>query len=84
MSTLAMQAADPLLRYCFDITIGCTFTDRTLSFDSNQESQNGLLVVAGVDYTVNNFGTTSFKLYGVAVLSSGIQTAALIGMPPVA
>ena len=59
-----MQAADPLLRYYFDIKIGCTFADRTISFDSNQESQNGLLVVAGVDYTVNNFGTTSFKLYG--------------------
>ena len=64
MSTLAMQAADPLLRYYFDIKIGCTFADRTISFDSNQDSQDGLLLEAGVDYTVNNFGTTSFKLYG--------------------
>ena len=44
--------------------IGYTFTDDTVSVESNQESQNGLLVEAGVDYTVNNFGTTSFKLYG--------------------
>jgi len=35
-----------------------------VSVESNQESQNGLLVEAGVDYTVNNFGTTSFKVYG--------------------
>ena len=35
-----------------------------MSVESNQESQNGLLVEAGVDYTVNNFGTTSFKWYG--------------------
>ncbi len=64
MSTLAMQAADPLLRYYFDIKIDYGFTDDTVSVELNQESHNGLLVEAGVDYTVNNFGTTSFKLYG--------------------
>ncbi|KZR69458.1 hypothetical protein PMIT1313_01145 [Prochlorococcus marinus str. MIT 1313] len=44
--------------------IGYTFTDDTVSVESNHESQNGLLVEAGVDYTINNFGTTSFKVYG--------------------
>ncbi|WP_413350033.1 autotransporter domain-containing protein [Prochlorococcus sp. MIT 0702] len=44
--------------------IGYTFTDRTISVDSNQDSQDGLLLEAGVDYTINNFGTTSFKVYG--------------------
>ncbi|WP_413359825.1 hypothetical protein [Prochlorococcus sp. MIT 1201] len=54
-----------------------------MSVESNQESQNGLLVEAGVDYTVNNFGTTSFKLYGRGVLEFWDAIAAPIGVPPV-
>ena len=44
--------------------MGYIFTDDTVSVESNQKSQNGLLVEGGVDYMINNFVTTSFKVYG--------------------
>ena len=46
--------------------IGYKFSKKTVSFDSQLETQNGALLEAGLDYTVQNFNRTSVKLFGRA------------------
>ena len=44
--------------------IGYKFTDKTASFDSQLGTENGALIEAGLDYTVQNFNGVFVKLYG--------------------
>lgn len=44
-------------------SIGYSFTNRTVAFNSNQSNQNGALIEAGLDYTIANINSTSFKVY---------------------
>jgi outer membrane autotransporter protein len=44
-------------------TIGYRFTDREVGFNSEQQNQNGALIEAGLDYTIANINSTSFKVY---------------------
>jgi outer membrane autotransporter protein len=43
--------------------IGYKFTNQTVDFDSQLETQNGALIEAGLDYTIQNFNRTSLKVY---------------------
>jgi len=43
--------------------IGYKFTNQTVDFDSQLETQNGALIEAGLDYTIQNFNRTSVKVY---------------------
>lgn len=43
--------------------IGYKFTKKTATFDSELETQNGALIEAGLDYTIQNFNSTSVKVY---------------------
>ena len=44
--------------------IGYKFTKKTANFDSQLGTENGALIEAGLDYTVQNFNGISVKLYG--------------------
>jgi autotransporter-associated beta strand protein len=44
--------------------IGYKFTNKTVNFDSQLGTENGALIEAGLDYTVQNFNGVSVKLYG--------------------
>ena len=44
--------------------IGYKFTNKTVNFDSQLGTENGALLEAGLDYTVQNFNGISVKLYG--------------------
>ena len=44
--------------------IGYKFTNKTATFDSLLGTENGALIEAGLDYTVQNFSGVSVKLYG--------------------
>ena len=44
--------------------IGYKFTNKTVNFDSQLATENGALVEAGLEYTVQNFNRVSVKLYG--------------------
>ena len=44
--------------------IGYKFTKKTATFDSQLGTENGALLEAGLDYTVQNFNGISVKLYG--------------------
>ena len=44
--------------------IGYKFTNKTVNFDSQLGTENGALIEAGLDYTVQNFNRVSVKLYG--------------------
>ena len=44
--------------------IGYKFTKKTVNFDSQLGTENGALIEAGLDYTVQNFNSVSVKLYG--------------------
>ena len=44
--------------------IGYKFTKKTVNFDSQLGTENGALLEAGLDYTVQNFNGISVKLYG--------------------
>ena len=44
--------------------IGYKFTKKTANFDSQLGTENGALLEAGLDYTVQNFNGISVKLYG--------------------
>ena len=44
--------------------IGYKFTKKTVDFDSDLESQNGALIEAGLDYTIQNHNSTAWKIYG--------------------
>ena len=44
--------------------IGYKFTKKTANFDSQLGTENGALLEAGLDYTVQNFNGVSVKLYG--------------------
>ncbi|MCB4389849.1 autotransporter domain-containing protein [Synechococcus sp. MU1617] len=44
--------------------IGYNFTKKTVNFDSQLGTENGALLEAGLDYTVQNFNGISVKLYG--------------------
>jgi hypothetical protein len=44
--------------------IGYNFTKKTVNFDSQLGTENGALIEAGLDYTVQNFNGVSVKLYG--------------------
>ena len=44
--------------------IGYKFTKKTVNFDSQLGTENGALIEAGLDYTVQNFNHVSVKLYG--------------------
>ena len=44
--------------------IGYEFTKKTVNFDSQLGTENGALLEAGLDYTVQNFNGISVKLYG--------------------
>lgn len=46
-----------------DQTIGYAFTNKTVGVPSNQEDVNGALVEVGLDYTIANLNSTSWKLY---------------------
>ena len=36
---------------------------RSTTIESNQQDKNGVLLEAGIDYSINNLDTTSWKLY---------------------
>jgi outer membrane autotransporter protein len=44
--------------------IGYKFTNKTATFDSQLGTENGALIEAGLDYTVQNVNGISVKLYG--------------------
>ena len=44
--------------------IGYKFTNKTATFDSQLGTENGALIEAGLDYTVQNVNGVSVKLYG--------------------
>ena len=44
--------------------IGYKFTNKTVDFDSELETQNGALIEAGLDYTIQNHNITAWKIYG--------------------
>ena len=44
--------------------IGYKFTNKTVNFESQLGTENGALLEAGLDYTVQNFNGVSVKLYG--------------------
>jgi outer membrane autotransporter protein len=44
--------------------IGYKFTNKTVDFESQLGTENGALIEAGLDYTVQNFNGVSVKLYG--------------------
>ena len=44
--------------------IGYKFTNKTVNFDSQLGTENGALLEAGLDYTVQNFNGISVKLDG--------------------
>ena len=44
-------------------TIGYRFTDDTVEIDSTNEDTNGVLVEAGLDYTIANINNSSYKVY---------------------
>ena len=44
--------------------IGYKFTNKTVDFESQLGTENGALLEAGLDYTVQNFNGISVKLYG--------------------
>ena len=44
--------------------IGYRFTNKTVNFDSELDTQNGALIEAGLDYSVQNVNGVSVKLYG--------------------
>ena len=44
--------------------IGYKFTNKTVAFDSELETQNGVLIEAGLDYTIQNNNSTAWKIYG--------------------
>ena len=44
--------------------IGYKFTNKTVNFASQLETQHGALLEAGLDYTIQNNNNTSVKLYG--------------------
>ena len=44
--------------------IGYKFTNQTVDFESQLGTENGALIEAGLDYTVQNFNGVSVKLYG--------------------
>lgn len=46
-----------------DQSIGYSFTDRKVDFNSNQSNENGALFEAGLDYTIANLNATSLKVY---------------------
>ena len=46
-----------------DQVVGYSFSDREISIDSLNEDTNGLLVEAGLDYSVANVGSTSYKVF---------------------
>ena len=39
------------------------YTGRSLGIPIVQDNENGILLEGGVDYTINNLGSTSFKLF---------------------
>ena len=43
--------------------IGYKFTKKTATFDSELGTENGALIEAGLDYTIQNFNSTSVKVY---------------------
>jgi outer membrane autotransporter protein len=44
--------------------IGYKFTKKTVGFDSDLETQNGALIEAGLDYTIQNHTSIAWKIYG--------------------
>ncbi len=44
-------------------TIGYRFTDDTVNIDSINEDTNGVLVEGGLDYTIANLNSSSYKVY---------------------
>ena len=44
-------------------TIGYRFTDNTVDIDSTNEDTNGVLVEGGLDYTIANINSSSYKVY---------------------
>ena len=44
-------------------TIGYRFTDDTVDIKSRNEDTNGVLVEAGLDYTIANINSSSYKVY---------------------
>ncbi|WP_226409793.1 hypothetical protein, partial [Synechococcus sp. MU1625] len=44
--------------------IGYKYTNKTVNFESQLGTENGALIEAGLDYTVQNFNGVSVKLYG--------------------
>ena len=44
-------------------TIGYRFTDDTVNIDSINEDTNGVLVEGGLDYTIANINSSSYKVY---------------------
>ena len=43
--------------------IGYKFTKKTATFDSQLGNENGALIEAGLDYTIQNFNSTLVKVY---------------------
>lgn len=46
-----------------DQSIGYSFTKKTVDFTSDQSNENGALIEGGLDYTIANLNSTSFKVY---------------------
>ena len=44
-------------------TIGYQYTNQKVDFASDQEDTNGALIEVGLDYTIANLHSTSWKLY---------------------
>ena len=44
-------------------TIGYRFTDDTVDIKSSNEDSNGVLVEGGLDYTIANINSSSYKVY---------------------
>ena len=43
--------------------IGYKFTNKTVDFDSELETQNGASIEGGLDYTIQNHNITAWKIY---------------------
>ena len=46
-----------------DQSIGYSFTDKTVGVAPLEDDQNGVLIEAGLDYTMANINSGSWKLY---------------------
>ena len=58
-----------------DQSIGYSFTDETVGVASQEENNNGVLIEAGLDYTMANINSGSWKLYvrGGAEVWGGVR-----------